>query len=62
MEIPRSIQYIEMPDSLKNQYQYFTEAPMAKLRDAGYTHPISSLEDGVTDYIQKHLLAGDKHW
>jgi len=62
MNAPRNIQYIEMPDSLKNQYQYFTEAPMTKLRKAGYTRPVSSLEDGVTDYIQKHLLAADKHW
>lgn len=62
MELPRNIQYIEMPDSLKNQYQYFTEAPMTKLHNAGYTRPMSSLEDGVTDYIQKHLLSGDKHW
>lgn len=62
MEVPRSIRYIEMPDSLKNQYQYFTEAPMTKLHHAGYTHPMSSLEVGVTDYIREHLRKPDKHW
>jgi ADP-L-glycero-D-manno-heptose 6-epimerase len=62
MGAPRNIQYIEMPDSLKNQYQYFTEAPMTKLQKAGYTRQMSSLEDGVADYIRNHLLTPDKHW
>jgi ADP-L-glycero-D-manno-heptose 6-epimerase len=62
METPLNIRYIEMPDSLRNQYQYFTEAPMSKLHRAGYNRPMSSLEEGVTDYIRQHLLTPDKHW
>jgi ADP-L-glycero-D-manno-heptose 6-epimerase len=62
MNIPPKIVYIDMPESLRNQYQYFTEAPMQKLIKAGYTAPLHSLEDGVRDYIQKHLMQADMHW
>jgi ADP-L-glycero-D-manno-heptose 6-epimerase len=57
-----SITFIDMPESLRNQYQYFTEAPMQKLRSAGYTKPFSSLEEGATDYICQHLMRDDIHW
>lgn len=50
------IEYIEMPDSIRDQYQYHTSAEMKKIRDAGYTEPITSLEEGITDYIQNYLL------
>jgi len=56
------IEYIEMPAHLRNQYQYFTEAPMAKLRSVGYEKVFYSLEDGVQDYIALHLLKTDPHW
>ncbi len=48
---PRIV-YIDMPESLRPKYQYHTEADMAKLRRAGYEAPISSLEDGVSDYVR----------
>jgi ADP-L-glycero-D-manno-heptose 6-epimerase len=51
-----------MPESLRNQYQYYTEAPIEKLRAAGYTAPISSLEDGVRDYITQHLMRPEMVW
>lgn len=50
------IEYIEMPDSLKNQYQYFTEANMDKLHKALPDFKFHSLEEGVKDYVQNHLL------
>lgn len=56
------IEYIEMPAHLRNQYQYFTEAPMAKLRSVGYEKVFYSLEDGIQDYIAQHLLKTDPHW
>jgi len=48
------IEYIEMPESLRNQYQYWTEADLTKLRQTGAPVSFSSLEDGVADYV-KHL-------
>lgn len=50
------IEYIDMPEDLRDKYQYFTEAKMGKLRQAGYTAPFFSLEEGVRDYVQQYLV------
>lgn len=55
------IEFIEMPEILRDRYQYKTEAKMAKLRAAGYTAPFSSLEDDVCDYVQNYLMKDDPH-
>lgn len=55
MNLKPDIQFIEMPDNLKNQYQYFTEANMSKWQKAGMSKPRWSLEDGVKDYLQNYL-------
>ncbi len=52
MEVPVQIKFIEMPESLRGKYQYFTEADMGKLRRAGYSKPFTTLEDAVSDYIR----------
>ena len=44
------IEYVDMPETLKAKYQYFTEADMDKLRQAGCSFEFSSLEDSVKDY------------
>ena len=49
------IEYIDMPEDLREKYQYFTEADMAKWNDAGLPLPATSLEDGVKDYVQQYL-------
>jgi ADP-L-glycero-D-manno-heptose 6-epimerase len=49
------IVYIDMPEDIRDKYQYFTEAAMEKLRTAGYQDPFYSLEDGVTDYVKNYL-------
>jgi len=55
-----NIEYIELPEHLAEKYQYFTEAAIEKIKKAGYTLPITSLEDGVTDYVKNFLSTG-KH-
>jgi ADP-L-glycero-D-manno-heptose 6-epimerase len=55
MNLPAVIEFIDMPADIRDKYQYFTEANMQKLRQAGYTDPFYSLEDGVTDYIKNYL-------
>lgn len=62
MKKPVHITYIDMPKDLQAQYQYFTEAPMQKLRAAGYTAPLRTLEEGVADYVTQHLSKPDQHW
>lgn len=56
MDKPVSIEFIDMPDILKDKYQYFTEANIEKIKTAGYTEEISSLEDGITDYVKNYLI------
>lgn len=51
-----NIEFIDMPLDIRDKYQYFTEANMAKLRAAGYTAPFYSLEEGVSDYVTNYLL------
>lgn len=50
------IEYIDMPEDIRDKYQYFTEADMTKLRSTGYEEKFYSLEDGVADYVKKYLL------
>lgn len=54
---PRIV-YIDMPEDIRDKYQYYTEADMQKLRDAGYTEPFYSLEEGVGDYVRNYLAKG----
>jgi ADP-L-glycero-D-manno-heptose 6-epimerase len=58
MEKPVNIEYIDMPEHLKEKYQYYTEANNFKIINAGYTLPIRSLEEGVTEYVQNYLMKG----
>jgi ADP-L-glycero-D-manno-heptose 6-epimerase len=55
LSIPVNIQYIDMPEDIRNTYQYFTEANMKKLHNAGYHQPMHTLEEGVTDYVTHYL-------
>jgi len=58
---PIDIEFIDMPKELQAKYQYFTEAKMSKLRDAGYDRPFTSLEDGVRRYVQDYLTQPDPY-
>lgn len=51
MGLETNIQFIDTPMNIRDKYQYFTEANMTKLREAGYDEPFTSLEDGVKDYV-----------
>lgn len=53
-----NVKYIDMPESLRLKYQYYTQAEMDKLREAGYKEEFYSLEDGVADYVQNYLIKG----
>lgn len=56
-----SIEYIDIPDTIRNQYQYFTEARMDRLRAAGYDRDFTSLEDGVRSYVCDFLTTNDPY-
>lgn len=50
-----SIEFIDMPEDIRDNYQYFTEADMKKLRKAGYLDTFFSLEQGIEDYVRNYL-------
>lgn len=60
-EKPAKIGYVDMPNSLKAKYQYFTQADIAKLRAAGYEKDFTSLEDGIKLYVDKYLSQEDQY-
>ncbi len=49
------IKFIEMPESLRDKYQYYTQANITRLRAAGYQEPVTSLEDAVADDVRNYL-------
>ena len=56
---PRAVSFIDMPEALRGQYQDFTQAPMDRLRAAGYAGQFTPLEDGIRRYVQDHLATAD---
>jgi len=50
-----NIEYIPMPEKLRDRYQYFTQADITKLRNAGYKKEPTYLEDAIKDYVQNYL-------
>ncbi len=56
LNLKPDIQYIDMPEDIRDSYQYFTQADMTKLRNAGYDKGFYSLEEGVTEYVREFLV------
>lgn len=55
LNLEPKIEFIDTPIDIRDKYQYFTEANMAKLQGIGYTEPFTKLEDAVADYVQNYL-------
>ena len=55
-----SVEYIDMPASIRDQFQYKTCAKIDKIRNVGYSKPITSLEEATTDYIQNYLFSNKR--
>jgi len=55
------IEYVDAPPAVRAHYQYFTEARMQRLRQAGYSRAFTSLEDGVREYVQSYLARPDPY-
>ncbi|MCB9251524.1 MAG: ADP-glyceromanno-heptose 6-epimerase [Flavobacteriales bacterium] len=56
LEKPVNIEYIDIPEDIRNTYQYFTEAKMDKLRQAGFRDNFASLDESVKDYVSHYLI------
>ena len=58
---PPDIDYIDPPETIERHYQYYTQADMTRLKAAGYPGPLTSLEDGVGDYVRSYLATDDPY-
>ncbi|MBK6967159.1 MAG: ADP-glyceromanno-heptose 6-epimerase [Bacteroidales bacterium] len=54
-DVEPAIGFVDTPADIRDKYQYFTEAEMLKLRNAGYKAEFTSLEEGVSDYVRNYL-------
>ena len=57
--LEEKVEYIDMPENIRDRYQYYTQANINKLRSGGYTKEMTSLEDGVRDYVVNYLNKED---
>lgn len=55
LDMEPNIIYIDMPEHLKEKYQYYTEAEMSKLKEVGYSKVFNNIENGVKDYVKNYL-------
>ena len=55
LDLEPRIEFIDMPEAIRDKYQYFTEADIRKLRSTDYDCPITPLEDAVRDYVVNYL-------
>lgn len=55
------IEFIDMPETLRPKYQYFTQGNIDALRAAGYDRPATTLEDGITRYVRDFMAKADKY-
>lgn len=61
MDLAPRIEWVDTPESIRARYQYFTQARMERARAAGYEAPFRSLEEGVTEYVQRYLGTADPY-
>jgi ADP-L-glycero-D-manno-heptose 6-epimerase len=52
LDLPLKLNYIPTPEDIRDSYQYYTQADVSKLRQAGYTLPFTSLEAAVKQYVE----------
>ena len=60
LDLPRNVEYVDMPEHLRDRYQYHTQADITRLRNTDYRGEVTPLDAAVTDYIQNYLVPG-KH-
>jgi ADP-L-glycero-D-manno-heptose 6-epimerase len=61
LDVEPNIEFIDMPEEIRDKYQYWTQADISKLRKAGFTREFTPLEEAVNDYISNYLLKPDPY-
>jgi len=60
LDLPKKVEFSDMPENLRDRYQYHTQADLTRLRAAGYNTKTTPLDAAVTDYVRNYLVPG-KH-
>lgn len=60
MDVPERIDFVDMPETLRDKYQYHTCASIARLRRTGYARAITPLAAAVNDYVRNYLIPGSR--
>jgi ADP-L-glycero-D-manno-heptose 6-epimerase len=60
LDCPKNVEFIDMPENLREKYQYHTRADLNRIRNAGYTAETTPLDEAVADYVRNYLVPG-KH-
>lgn len=58
LDLPRNIEFIEMPGHLRDRYQYHTQADLSRIRNAGYAAEPTPLDAAIVDYVRNYLIPG----
>lgn len=58
LDVSKNVEFIDMPEHLRDRYQYHTQADLSRIRDAGYTSETTGLDEAVDDYVRNYLVPG----
>jgi ADP-L-glycero-D-manno-heptose 6-epimerase len=58
LDRPKNVEFIDMPEDLRDKYQYHTQADLTRIRDAGYDAETTPLDEAVADYVRNYLVPG----
>ena len=58
LDSPMNVEFVEMPEKLRDKYQYHTQADLTRIRNAGYTAETAPLYEAVADYVRNYLMPG----
>jgi ADP-L-glycero-D-manno-heptose 6-epimerase len=58
LDLPKNVEFIDMPKHLRDRYQYHTQANLTRIRKAGYESETTALDSAVADYVQNYLVTG----
>jgi ADP-L-glycero-D-manno-heptose 6-epimerase len=60
LDLPKNVEFIDMPEHLRDRYQYHTQADLSRIRHAGYKPEITPLANAVEDYVRNYLVPGKR--
>lgn len=58
LDLPKNVEFVEMPEHLRDRYQYHTQANLTRIREVGYESGTTTLDTAVADYVQNYLVPG----